>query len=163
MADEQAEERPESRTTSAAERKGLLAELAGRIGAAATVEGDRVLVETGDPVAIYAEVEPGGTIGLTWWMTASSPIGHPRWRDAAAAAVQDGEAIYASALGGGFLAEVARRAATVDDAVQWVRDRTTIDRVHALTRAYGEALAALPPEPVPDELRPGASSTSGEA
>ena len=163
MVDEQPEERPESRTSSAAERKELLAQLAGRIGSAATVEGDRVLVETGDPVAIYADIEPGGTIGLTWWMTGSSSVGHPRWRDAAATVIRDGEAIYASALGGGFLAEVARRATSIGEAAQWIHDRATIDRVHALIQAYSEALAALPPEPVPDELRPGASSTSGEA
>ena len=139
-------------TLTAAMRRELLAELARELGA--VVDGDRAIREAGDDVALTGQVDPDGTLVLTWWMTAMAPVGHPRWRDAAATLCEPGEAIYTSALGGGFLVELTRRAVTVAEAVGMAGDRSPVERVRTLATAFPEALVGLAPEPVPDYLKP---------
>jgi hypothetical protein len=139
---------------SAAARRERLAELATAIGESAIVEGERLIVETGQAVALYARVEPDGSITLTWWMTGSTPTGHPRWSEAAASLLGPGESIHTSALGGGFLVEIEKRAGSVDEAVAMARDREPAEWVETLITAYPEEVAKLPPEPVPDYLLP---------
>ena len=139
-------------TLTAAMRRDLLAEVAGEIGAA--VEGDRAIREAGEGVALTAQVEPDGTLVLTWWMTAMTSAGHPRWREAAAELCGDGEAIFTSALGGGFLVESVQRAPSVRDAARLARTPHPAERVRALAAAFPDALGRLAPEAVPDYLLP---------
>ena len=139
---------------SAAARKDLLAELARQIGENAVIDGDAVIVETGEPIALYYRVESDGAIVLTWWLTAPAPVGHHHWRDAAATITGEGEAISTSALGGSFLIEVERRTESTREAAELVRATEPAERVQALAAAYPEAVASLPPEPVPDYLLP---------
>lgn len=146
-----AEQRP---TLTAAMRRELLAELATALGDGAVVEGEKLIAEAGQGVALYARVEPSGTIVLTWWMTAMSEVGHPRWREVAAELTNSGEHIYTSALGGGYLVEVEHPAATVEDAVRQARASQPVERVQELIAAFPDAIAALPPEEVPDYLLP---------
>jgi hypothetical protein len=141
-------------TLSAAARRERLAELAAAIGESAIVEGDKLMVETGQVVAVYSRVEPDGSLVLTWWMTGNAPTGHPRWGDAARSILGPGETIHTSALGGGFLVEVERRAASIPDAAALARDPGPSERALALIAAFPDAVAALPPEPVPDYLLP---------
>lgn len=137
---------------SAAARRDLLAELAGRIGETAVIEGDKLIVETGDPVALYIRVESSGSYGMTWWMTSTSPLGHPRWREAAETILTGGESIHTSALGGGFLVEIERQAASEAEVLRLIEDRSLAERVHAISEAFPVALAELPEEDVPDYL-----------
>ncbi len=139
---------------SAAARKDLLAELAREIGENAVIDGDAVIVESGEPIALYCRVESDGVIDLTWWLTAPAPIGHYRWRDAAATITGENEAIYTSALGGSFLIEVERRTESSREAVKLARSTKPVERVRMLAATYPDAVAALPPEPVPDYLLP---------
>ncbi len=139
---------------SAAARKDLLAELAQEIGESAVIDGDAVIVEAGEPIALYCRVEPDGVIVLTWWLTAPAPVGHHRWREAAATIAGEDEAIYTSALGGSFLIEVERRTESTREAAKLARSAKPAERVRALAVAYPEAVAALPPELVPDYLLP---------
>ncbi|MBX6342391.1 MAG: hypothetical protein IRY97_08025, partial [Thermomicrobiaceae bacterium] len=139
---------------SAAARRETLGALAEALGERAVVEGDRVIVDVGEPVALYAQVEPSGEIVLTWWMTASTAVAHHRWREAAATILGPGEAIHTSGLGGGYLVEVERRARSVAEAAALAGAAEPAERVRALVAAYPEAVAALPPEPAPDYLRP---------
>lgn len=146
---------PERRQTlTMAMRRELLAELGQAIGEGAAIEGDRLIMEAGDDVAIHGRVEPDGTIVLTWWQTIMTDVGHPRWRDVAATLVQEGEAIYTSALAGGCLVEVERRMSTVAEAAKAVKSTKPVERVKALIAAFPEALKELPPEPLPDYLLP---------
>lgn len=156
-----AEEQTEPTTTEAAKptlsanaRREKLAELAEVIGESAVVEGDKVIVETGEPVARYFYVLPDGTFMLTRWMTAPNPNGHPRWREAADLILQPGESIYTSALGGGFLIEIERHAETIDNAIALSDDSAIAERVQQLVAEFPEAVALLDPEPVPDYLLP---------
>ncbi len=139
---------------SAAARKDLLTELAQEIGENAVIDGDAVIVEAGEPIALYCRVESDGTIVLTWWMTAPAPVGHYRWREAAATITGEGEAIYTSALGGSFLIEVERRTESTREAAKLARGTKPVERVRVLAGAYPHAVAALPPEPVPEFLLP---------
>lgn len=139
---------------SAAARKDLLAELAREIGENAVIDGDSVIVEAGEPIALYCRVESDGMIVLTWWMTVPAPVGHHRWREAAATITSENEAIYTSALGGSFLIEVERRTESSREAAKLARSTKPVERVRALAAAYPDAVAALPPEPVPDYLLP---------
>lgn len=139
---------------SAAARKDLLAELAREIGENAVIDGDAVIVEAGEPIALYCRVESDGMIVLTWWFTAPAPVGHYRWRDVAATITGEDEAIYTSALGGNFLIEVERRTDSTREAAKLARSTKPVERVRALAAAYPDAVAALPPEPVPDYLLP---------
>lgn len=141
-------------TLTVAMRRELLAELAREIGETAVIEGDRLLLEAGQDVVLNGHVAPDGTIVLTWWMTAMAPQGHPRWRDVAAQLTGQGEAIYTSALGGGFLVEIEHRAATPREAARLARSPKPVERVRELVAAFPEAVAALPPEPVPEYLLP---------
>lgn len=141
-------------TLTVAMRKDLLAELAREVGEGAVIEGDRLILEAGEGVALFGRVEPDGTVALTWWMTATTPTGHPRWREAAAGILGEGETIYTSALGGGFLVEVERRLTEVRDADRAARSTKPVERVRALIAAFPDALASLPPEPVPEYLLP---------
>jgi len=135
-------------------RREILADLAREIGAGATVEGDRMMLDAGQGVALEGHVEPDGTIALTWWMTATAPQGHPRWRDVAAEITREGEAIYTSALGGGFLVEVTQQSATAREAARLARSPKPVERVRELIATFPERVAALPPEPVPEYLLP---------
>jgi hypothetical protein len=139
---------------SAAARKDLLAELAREIGESAVIDGDAVIVEAGEPIALYCRVESDGVIVLTWWLTAPAPVGHHRWRDAAATITGEDESIYTSALGGSFLIEVERRTESTREAAKLARSTKPVERVRALAAAYPNAIAELPPEPVPDYLLP---------
>ncbi len=139
---------------SQAARREKLGELAQAIGELASVEGDKVIVESGEAVALYYYIQPDGTIQMIRWMTANSPNGHPRWREAAEVVVQPGEAIYTSALGGGFLVEVERFAETIDTAVDLGKDAAFAQRVQQLGAEFPEAVALLDPEDVPDYLLP---------
>lgn len=139
---------------SAAARRELLAELGNALGGAAAIEGDRLILEAGEGVAIHGRVEPDGTIGLIWWLTDAAPSGHPRWREVAAALTGPGEAIYTSALGGGYVVEVEQRAASVAEAARLTKGTRPVERVRALATSFVDAVAALPPEPVPDYLLP---------
>ena len=130
-------------TLTVAMRREILGDLAREIGAGATVEGDRLMLDAGQGVTLEGHVEPDGTIVLTWWMTATAPQGHPRWRNVAAELTGEGEAIYTSALGGGFLVEVTQQSATAREAARLARSPKPVERV-----------AALPPEPVPEYLLP---------
>ncbi|MGA7669284.1 MAG: hypothetical protein WBW04_02615 [Nitrolancea sp.] len=157
MADEQIEQTATEEAKpvlSQAARREKLGELAQAIGALASVEGDKVIVESGEAVALYYYIQPDGTIQMIRWMTANNPNGHPRWREAAEVVVQPGEAIYTSALGGGFLIEVERIAETVDAAVAMGKDASSIERVQQLVAEFPEAIALLDPEDVPDYLLP---------
>ena len=125
MAEEQAEQQVAEEAKpvlSQAARRERLSELADAIGENAVVEGDKLIVETGEPVAIYFYVQPDGSFMLTRWMTASTPNGHPRWREAAEMILNPSESIHTSALGGGFLIEIEREIATIQDAVALSRD-----------------------------------------
>lgn len=135
-------------------RRERLAELAGAIGETAIVEGDKLIVETGEPVALYARIEPDGAITLTWWMTGATSTAHPRWAEAAQTILRQGESIHTSALGGGFLVEVERQAKSIQEATALARDRAFAERVLALIAAYPDAVSKLPAEPVPDYLLP---------
>lgn len=139
---------------SAAARKDLMTELAQEIGENAVIDGDAVIVEAGEPVALYCRIESDGTIVLTWWMTAPAPVGHYRWREAAAAVTGESEAIYTSALGGNFLIEVERRTESTREAARLARGTKPVERVRILAAAYPDAVVALPPEPVPEYLLP---------
>jgi hypothetical protein len=138
----------------AAARRDLLAELASTIGESAIIEGDKLIVETGDPVALYIHVQPDGSFQLIKWMTASTPIGHPRWREAAELILQPGESIHTSALGGGFLVEIELTASSIAEALKLVNDPTFSERVSALVAEFPDAIALLDAEPVPDYLLP---------
>jgi hypothetical protein len=139
---------------SATARKDLLTELAREIGDHAVVDGDTVIVEHGEPVALYCHVEPDGTFVLTWWRTAAASTGHHRWREAAAGLTGDGEEIYASALGGSFLVEVEHHAASSREAATLARSVEPAERIQTLATVYPEAVAALPSEPTPEFLLP---------
>jgi hypothetical protein len=139
---------------STAARKDLLTELAREIGDHAVVDGDSVIVERGDPVALYCHVQPDGTIVLTWWRTATASTAHHCWREAAASILAEGEAIYTSALGGSFLIEVERRAASPREAAKLARSTKPAERVQTLATSYPKVVATLPPEPAPDYLLP---------
>lgn len=141
-------------TLTVAMRREILGDLAREIGAGATVEGDRLMLDAGQGVALEGQVEPDGTIVLTWWMTATAPQGHPRWRNVAAELTGEGEAIYTSALGGGFLVEVTQQSATAREAARLARSPKPVERVRALIATFPERVAALPPEPVPEYLLP---------
>jgi hypothetical protein len=141
-------------TTSAAARRDLLNELATAIGDNAILEGDKVIVERGESVALYIHVEADGTFKLIKWMTATTPAGHPRWREAADLILQPGEAIYTSALGGGYLIEIEQTASTIAEAVKLANDPTASQRIQALATEFPEAVALLDPEDVPDYLLP---------
>ena len=155
MVEEQAEHQMTEEAKPAlsqAARRERLAELAGAIGENAVVEGDKLIVETGETVAIYFYVQPDGSFMLTRWMTTSNPNGHPRWRDAAEMILNPGESIYTSALGGGFLVEIEREIATIQDAVALSRDNAIAERVQQIAAEFPEAVALLEPEEVPDYL-----------
>lgn len=161
MSEEREQEREQERERaggggqlSAAARRERLQELAAALGERAVSEGERLILESGGAVALYVTVEPDGDYRLTWWQTATAPDGHPRWREAAATLTQPGEAIYTSALGGGFLVELERRATSVDEARRLANEPTPVERVAALAAAFPEALGQLPPEPVPAYLLP---------
>ena len=139
---------------SAAARRERLQELATALGERAVVEGDRLVFESGGEVALYIHAEPGGGFELSWWRTATSPIGHPRWMDAAKQLTGDDEWIQTSALGGGFLVEVVRRAATPAEAKRLANAQEPIERVQELASAFPAAVAQLPAEPVPAYLLP---------
>ena len=139
---------------SQAARREKLSELAAAIGETAVVESDKLIVETGEPVALYFYVQPDGTFMLMRWMTASNPAGHPRWRDAAEMILRPGESIYTSALGGGFLIELEREVATIDAAIALSKDVTVAERVQQLVLEFPEAVALLEPEDVPGYLLP---------
>ena len=156
-----AEEHNEPETTAAekpaltaAARRDLLAELATAIGENAIIEGDKLIVESGDPVALYIHVQPDGSFKLIKWMTASHPTGHPRWREAADLILKPGESIHTSALGGGFLIEIERQASTIAEAVKLANDPALSERVQALATEFPEAIGLLDAEPVPDYLLP---------
>lgn len=156
-----AEEQAEQETTEAAKptlsqaaRRERLSELAEAIGETAVIEGEKLIVETGEPVALYFHVMPDGTFMLTRWMTASNPNGHPRWREAAEIILKPGESIHTSALGGGFLIEIEREVATIEDAIKAGQDASIAERVQQLAAEFPEAVALLDPEPVPDYLLP---------
>jgi len=140
--------------TSAAARRDLLAELAAAIGENAIIEGDKLIVERGESVALYIHVQPDGSFKLIKWMTTSTPTGHPRWREAADLILQPGEAIYTSALGGGFLIEIEQQAPTVAAAKQLANDPSAAQRIQALATEFPEAIGLLDPEDVPDYLLP---------
>lgn len=156
VAEETGSEMPGERRQSltAAMRRELLGTLAEELGDGAVIEGDKVIVEAGQDVALYGQIDRDGTIVLTWWMTATAPNGHPRWREAAATILSEGEGIYTSALGGGFLVEVERRLPTVRDAARLARSPKPAERVRELINAFQESVASLPPEPTPEYLLP---------
>ncbi len=139
---------------SQAARRERLSELAAAIGETAVVESDKLIVETGEPVALYFYVLPDGTFMLMRWMTASNPAGHPRWREAAEMILQPGESIHTSALGGGFLIEIEREIATIDAAIALSKDAAVAERVQQLAVEFPEAVALLEPEDVPAYLLP---------
>jgi hypothetical protein len=139
---------------SQAARRERLAELATAIGETAVVEGDKLIVETGEPVALYFYVQPDGTFLMNRWLTATSPNGHPRWREAADLVLQPGESIHTSALGGGFLIEIEREAPSIDAAIAIGQDAAFAERVQHLATEFPEAVALLDPEEVPDYLLP---------
>lgn len=147
-----ASEKPAS--TSASARRDLLAELAAAIGENAILEGDKVIVERGESVALYVHVETDGNFKLIRWMTASTPTGHPRWREAADLILQPGESIHTSALGGGYLIEIEQHAPTIAAAVKLANDSSAAERIQALAAEFPEAVALLDPEDVPDYLLP---------
>jgi len=138
----------------AAARRDLLAELAAAIGESAIIEGDKLIVESGDPVALYIHVQPDGSFRLIKWMTATTPIGHPCWREAADLILRPGESIHTSALGGGFLVEIELQTSTIAEAVKIASDPTLSERVHALAAEFPEAIGLLDAEPVPEYLLP---------
>lgn len=140
--------------TTAAVRRDLLTELATAIGENAIIEGDKLIVERGEAVALYIHVQPDGSFKLIKWMTTSTPTGHPRWREAASLILQPGEAIYTSALGGGFLIEIEQQASTVAAAVQLANDPTAAQRIQSLAAEFPEAIGLLDPEDVPEYLLP---------
>lgn len=157
--EQEAEPEPEQaesgqQNLSATARRERLAKLAEMFGEQAAIEGDKLVIETNDPVVLNIRVEPDGGLELTWWQTATSTASHPRWFDAAATILQPAEAIHTSALGGGYLVEVQKQATSDEEARQMAQDRQPIERVHELIQAFPEALATLPPEPVPDYLLP---------
>lgn len=143
-------------TLSQAARRERLDALARALGdgSGAVVEGDKLIQEAGQGVAIHGRVDPDGSYGLVWWMTSFSSTGHPRWRQAASFLTQPGEAIYTSALGGGFLVEVERRAAGEGEAVQLAQSQEPVERVLWLIEHFPDELAKLTPEPVPSYLLP---------
>ena len=141
-------------TLSQAARREKLGELAQAIGELASVEGDKVIVESGETVALYYYIQPDGSFQMIRWMTANNPNGHPRWREAAEVIVQPGEAVYTSALGGGFLIEVESYAESIDSAVALGKDTAFTDRVQQLAAEFPDAVALLDPEDVPDYLLP---------
>jgi hypothetical protein len=143
-----------SASTSAAARRDLLAELATAIGENAIVESDKLIVERGEAVALYIHVEPDGSFKLIKWMTASTPTGHPRWREAADLILQPDDSIHTSALGGGYLIEIEQFAPSVAAAVKLANDRTAAERIQALATEFPEAVALLDLEDVPDYLLP---------
>jgi hypothetical protein len=140
--------------TTAAVRRDLLAELAAAIGENAIIEGDKLIVERGEAVALYIYVQPDGSFTLIKWMTTATPTGHPRWREAADLILQPGEAIYTSALGGGFLIEIEQHTPTVAAAVKLANDPTAAQRIQSLATEFPEAIGLLEPEDVPDYLLP---------
>ncbi len=157
MAEEQPAQEPIEEpkpTLSQAARREKLGELAQAIGETAVVEGDKLIVETGEPVALYFHVQPDGSIQMTRWMTATNPNGHPKWREAADVVLRPGESIHTSALGGGFLIEIVREVATIDDALKLGKDPSYAERVQQLAAEFPEAIAILDPEDVPDYLLP---------
>ena len=139
---------------SAAARRERLQELANALGERAATEGDKLIVERGDGVALYISVEPDGRFLLTWWKTATTPTGHPRWAEAAVKLIGPGESIHTSALGGGFLVEVQRRERAVEAAACQVDEAAPVARVRQLADAFPAAVRELPPEPAPDYLLP---------
>lgn len=141
-------------TLSQTARRERLVELAGAIGDTAVVESDKVIVETGEQVALYFYVLPDGSFQMTRWMTANNPNGHPRWREAAELILQPGESIHTSALGGGFLIEIEREVATPEAAIALGKDESVAERVKQLAAEFPEAVALLDPEEVPDYLLP---------
>lgn len=128
----------------------------------AVVEGDKLIQEAGQGVAIHGRVDSDGSYGLVWWMTSFSPSGHPGWRQAASRLTQAGEAIYTSALGGGYLVEVEHKAMSEREAVQLARSQEPVERVLWLIEHFPEELSKLTPEPVPSYLLPPEESEPAE-
>lgn len=152
LADESTEQTSERLTQ--AMRKERLGQLRTRIGDQAQLDGDVVVVEVGEPVVLHIELDRDGVYTLTWWATQLTESSHHRWREAAASILRDGEEIHTSALGGGYLIEFDQTVDSHDDAVTLARDTVRVERVRELVTAFPEAVAALPPEPVPDYLLP---------
>lgn len=139
---------------SQADRREQLAELADRIGDQAVQDGDRVVVEAGEPVILHIEIDRDGLYTATWWATALTESGHHRWREVADELTQEGEAIYTSALGGGYLVEVERATRDVKQVRDWAGDDAPVERVRELLARFPEEVGKLPDEPVPDYLLP---------
>lgn len=154
--DEQAEEASEQTTErlTQAVRRERLGQLRTDIGEQAQLDGDVVVVEVGEPVVLHVELDRDGVYTLTWWATQLTDSAHHRWREAAASILRDDEAIHTSALGGGYLIEFDRTVDSHDEALTLAQDTVLVERVRELVTAFPEAVAALPPEPVPDYLLP---------
>jgi hypothetical protein len=152
--DEQSDASDGSGRLTQAARRERLAELAKRIGDRAVHDGDRVVIDVGDPVILHLELDRDGVHTMTWWATALTDNAHHRWRDAAETLLQQGETIYTSALGGGYLVELTRTTQDEQHVIEWASDQGPVDRVNALMAQFPDAVAALPDEPVPDYLIP---------
>jgi hypothetical protein len=135
-------------------RRERLAQLRTQIGEQAQLDGDVVVVEVGEPVVLHVELDRDGVYTLTWWATQLTENAHHRWRDAAATILREGEEIHTSALGGGYLIEFHRTVNSHDEALALAQDQSLAARARELVSAFPEAVAALPPEPVPDYLLP---------
>ncbi len=152
LADESTEQTSERLTL--AVRKERLGQLRTQIGDQAQLDGDVVVVEVGEPVVLHIELDRDGVYKLTWWATQLTDSSHHRWREAAASILRDGEEIHTSALGGGYLIEFDQTVDSYDDAVNLAQDTVRVERVRELVTAFPQAVAALPPEPIPDYLLP---------
>jgi hypothetical protein len=150
---EEAAEQTSERLTQAVRRERL-GQLRTEIGEQAQLDGDVVVVEVGEPVVLHIELDRDGVYTLTWWATQLTDSSHHRWREAAASILREGEEIHTSALGGGYLIEFNRTVDSHDEALALSQDSALVERVRELVTAFPEAVAALPPEPVPEYLLP---------
>jgi hypothetical protein len=135
-------------------RRERLADLANRIGERAVLDGERVVVEAGEPVILHLELDREGLYTATWWATALTENAHHRWRDAAEPLLQGGESIHTSALGGGYLVELERTTRDEQEVLAWAGDPAPVERVRELLTRFPDEVGKLPPEPAPDYLLP---------
>jgi hypothetical protein len=142
-----------ARLTQAARRERI-AELAAKVSDRGAQDGDRVVIEAGEPVVLHLDLDRDGVYTATWWATQLTEHGHHRWRDAAQPLLGEGEAIYTSALGGGYLVEIERSTRDEATVIAWIDDSAPSNRVRELLTQFPESVAALPVEPVPDYLIP---------
>jgi hypothetical protein len=135
-------------------RRERLEKLADQIGENAVMDGERVVVEAGEPVVLHLELDREGIYSAIWWATALTENAHHRWRDAAEPLLQDGESVHTSALGGGYLVELERSTRDEAELLGWAQDAAPVDRIRELLQRFPEEVGKLPPEPVPDYLLP---------